>query len=152
MDQRVELVAAVLGAANPATVILGSLLVLGVLWVALIWPIKVANRIGRRKGRRGWIYPVVGFLLVLGALGSWVGVWILHMRAPRPGFSHHGRLPKLRMPPSAAAVVFQDEASQRPTSQPYVPPKRCPDCRGLVPTEAAACGRCGHSFLHAGTT
>ena len=155
MGQRVELVAAaVMSSANSgaAKTVLACLFLLTILWIAFIWPIRVANRIGRRKGRRGWIYPVVGFFVGLGAIGVWVGVWILHSRSPRPGFSEHGPLPKLRLPPSAAAVVFQDDQSQQPTRQPYVPPKRCPACRGLVPKESAACGRCGHSFLHLGTT
>jgi len=50
---------------------LGVILVCAILWIGLIWPIRVENRIGKRKGRRGWIYPVVGFFAGLGGLGAW---------------------------------------------------------------------------------
>ena len=136
-----------LGAINP----LGVIIICAILWVALIWPITVGNRIGKRKGRRGWIYPLVGFCVGLGGLGAWLGVWIIHSRRPMPGFSEYGPVPKLKLPPSTAAAVYRDE-TPKPTHQPYVPPKRCPACRGLIPADATACARCGHNLFQVSTT
>ena len=71
---------------------LGVILVCAILWIGLIWPIRVENRIGKRKGRRGWIYPVVGFFAGLGGLGAWPSTTPWHWRgAPvRDGVSSVG--------------------------------------------------------------
>lgn len=116
----------------------GVAFVIACLLVMWVWPTRVAIRIGKRKGRRGWLYVVVGWFTV----STWIGVLILHLLSPRAGFSGEKGTP-LFIRPSADKVVFRDDP---PKAAAYVPPKRCTACRGLVPQEAPVCGHCGRSF------
>ena len=122
------------------------LLFLAGTYVFLVWPFRVASRIGAEKGRRGWLYPLIG-LICLFSIGSWIGVLVLSLRKPRRGFSTSP--PPLHLPPSPERAVFRDDEPKAPS---YVPPKRCPECDGLVPQESPFCSHCGHTFRPALTT
>jgi hypothetical protein len=122
------------------------LLFLAGTYVFLVWPFRVASRIGAEKGRRGWLYPLIG-LICLFSIGGWIGVLVLSLRAPRRGFST--RPAPLYIPPSPEKAVFRDDEPKAPS---YVAPKRCPECRGRVPQTSPFCGHCGHTFRPALTT
>ncbi|HEX3668302.1 MAG TPA: hypothetical protein VHY55_04005 [Acidimicrobiia bacterium] len=121
----------------------GLVAILVIIVVAIVWPFRVANRIGKRKGRRGWLYPLVGLFT---GFGTWVGVLVLYLLPARRGFSSEA---PLRIRPSPEKAVFRDD---RPKMPAYVPPKRCPECKGLVPQESPVCGHCGHGFGRTQTT
>jgi hypothetical protein len=108
------------------------------LFVAPMW---VAIRLGQRKGRRGWLYAIL-----LCGFGTWAGVIVLALMPAKKRYSSE---PPLKIRPSADKAVFRDD---RPKAAAYVPPKRCPECRGLVPHESPFCGSCGHTFRPALTT
>jgi hypothetical protein len=110
-------------------------------FILIVCPIWVAHGIGERKGRRGWLYPILFCVF-----GTWAGVIVIYLMPAKKGFRTEKPL-KIR--PSPDKAVFRED---RPKAPAYVPPKRCPDCRGLVPHESPVCGRCGHSFSHALST
>lgn len=130
---------------NTVTLLAALTFLVAVLWLFLIWPIRIADDIGRRKGRTGWIYPLVGFFLGGGGLGAWLGVLLVKVLPPVPGFFPSTE--PLYLPPPAEAV-FREEPVKPQRREPYVPPKRCPACKGLVPPESPVCGHCRHQFDH----
>ena len=141
-------IAASAGGLNTLTLLAFLSVLLAFLWLFLIWPMRIANDIGLSKGRTGWAYPLVGFFLGGGALGAWLGVLLVKALPPVPGFFPSSE--PLYMPPPDR-TLFRDETQRAPAMAPrkqeaYVPPKRCPVCKGLVPLESPICGSCGHSF------
>jgi hypothetical protein len=109
----------------------------------------MANDIGLSKSRRGWIYPLVGFFVAGEALGAWLGVLLVKLRSPAPGFFPSTE--PLYLSPLDRAVFQEDTprppAEVAPRREAYEIPERCPACNGLVPPGAPVCGHCGHPLV-----
>ena len=91
----------------------GALFVVGLIWLVL--PIWVGHRIGKPKGRAGWLW---GFFL------GWIGVIIVAL-----------------LRPTIDAPALRKRVAAPPLDMPLT--RHCPHCKELMRRDAAVCPHCG---------